>query len=93
MGRVKEHFAIPATLAKALEKSRANWAEGSLRVHAAQVAVTHHANDSGGEGEETAIQITDLICNLQHLCRRHEISFNECLQGARAHFEEETRGS
>lgn len=74
---------LNATLNCALNKSRANWAEAAVRAYAREIDALD---------EELAVVMMDLICNLQHLCRREEISFDEVLHGGRMHFEEETRG-
>lgn len=80
---VKDKERISPTINAALNLSRANWAEA---------AVAEHARGSGADEEEKAVQVIDLICNLQHYCRRLEINFDEVLNAARMHFQDETSG-
>lgn len=70
-------------IAEALAKARANWALSAVNVY---------ARESGADEEELVVQVIDLITNLQHLCRREELDFDEVLRAARVHYEEESRG-
>ena len=62
-----------------LNKDRAEFALSGL-----EVATDNHGN------EET--DVTDMLCNLMHLCEQNGWSFDGCLDAAVMHFDEERDG-
>lgn len=53
----------------------------------ADLALQALANSDQGGQEDT--DVTDLLADLMHFCRREGFDFDYCLQSARMHFEEE----
>jgi len=59
---------------------RAKWANSALDTF---------STETGLEGEELDTQISDLLCNLQHLCTQENIEFTECLDRSTRNYETE----
>jgi hypothetical protein len=65
--------------------------ENALRAARALRAVAKYRDDYGltaADGLDTAV--TDLICDLQHLCDRKDLGFESILHMARIHYRAET---
>jgi hypothetical protein len=50
-----------------------------------------NAVETDCDNNDLQTKIADLLANLQHLCRREEIDFEECLESGRMHFEAELK--
>jgi hypothetical protein len=63
--------------------------ENERRADWAQIAVDRFQDECSNPGEPVYEGICDLICNLMHLCDRHELDFNDLLRVAKDHHEAE----
>ena len=60
-----------------MNEKRADWAE---------TAVEEHLRQYANPDEPMYQNVTDLLCNLQHLCDRHELDFDDLLRVAKDHY-------
>lgn len=56
------------------------------RAQSALKAIQTFSAETGLEGEELDIPMTDLLCNLQHLAEAQGVDFQECLDRANRHY-------
>lgn len=61
----------------------------SDRAYVAYCALMKHVEETGSEGEEGEVQVTDLLTNLRHLCSIMEVDFDESLAISLSRFREE----
>lgn len=61
---------------------RAEWARNALNAFAVQLNM---------QGEDFETQISDLLCDLMHLCDEGEIDWSTCVARAQDHYTEEVR--
>ena len=59
---------------------RAEWARDAVRAFAELTRI---------EDEEMATQISDLVCNLRHLCDEESVDFEQVLSAANSNYAEE----
>ena len=62
---------------------RADWAYVAVEAFAAEV------REEDMLGEETDLVISDLLCDLMHLCDVAEINWTACIERAEGHYREE----
>jgi hypothetical protein len=64
---------------------RAEWADVAIAAFAQET----WQDKSGDLEHDKQCVVSDLLCNLMHLCRRDGIDFAKCLANGNSNFEEE----
>lgn len=64
---------------------RADWAEATLN----EFAYLTHQDTSGDLEHDKGSVISDLLCNLMHLCDREDLNFSKLISSAEGAYEDE----
>ena len=59
------------------------------RAALAKSAVARYVELSGTNEEDFGVHLTDLLCDLRHLCDQTDVSFASCHAGSVCHYSEE----